>query len=260
MRVSQEVLEILDRGRCDGAVFFLPPGQLDRKLYEAVNKALTLAGGKWNRKAAGHVFDGDAADALDPILLTGEVTDTKKELQAFYTPDDLAVRVVSAAGIEKGMTVLEPSAGEGSLARVAAEAGAWVTAVEINSTLGEHLMFVAGENVHLGDFLRMDVIRLDGPFDRVVMNPPFAKQADARHVLHAYGMLKPGGRLVAIMAASVQFRDTPLYRGVRDLAVNNGGRIDRLPEGSFMEAGTGVNTVLLVVDKPAMASVAREAA
>ncbi len=255
MRVSQDVLEVLDRCSTDGPRLFLPAGQLDRPLYVAVNKALECAGGKWTRGVKAHVFAGDAAEALDPILLTGEITDAKKELQAFFTPDDLAADVVAEACIGEGMRVLEPNAGEGALARHAVEAGGQVWAVEINSTLRSHLEFVVGEEVHLGDFLTMTPrdFATNGEawqFDRVVMNPPFARQADARHVLHAYTFLRPGGRLVAIMAASVTFRDTALYREVRELVAATGGRIEKLPEGSFKESGTGVNTVLVIIDKP----------
>lgn len=249
MRVSQDVLEVLDRGRTEGCVFYLPPGQLDRKLYEAVNKALVCAGGKWDRKAQGHVFADNAEAAIEPILLTGEITDAKKELQAFYTPDALAADVVAEACIGEGMRVLEPNAGEGALARHARDAGGQVVAVEINSTLLDHLRFTTGE-AHAGDFLTMSVEELGGHFDRVVMNPPFSKQQDAQHLLHAYAMLRPGGRLVAIMSASVTFRETYIYREVRDLIALVGGRIEPLPEGSFKESGTSVNTVLVVIDKP----------
>ncbi len=34
------------------------------------------------------------------------------------------------------------------------------------------------------------------------MNPPFSRQQDIRHVMHAAKFLKPGGRLVAVMGAS----------------------------------------------------------
>ena len=36
-------------------------------------------------------------------------------------------------------------------------------------------------------------------YDRIVMNPPFSDRRDVEHVQHAYELLKPGGRLVAIM-------------------------------------------------------------
>lgn len=74
---------------------------------------------------------------------------------------------------------------------------------------------------------------------------PFAKSADAAHVLHAYDFLIPGGRLVAVMAASVEFRETKAYRAVRELA----SRVTRNPEGSFKPSGTNVNTAIVVIEK-----------
>lgn len=249
MRVSQDVLAVLDRSRTEGPNLYLPPGQLDRKLYEAVNKALVCAGGKWTRGAQAHVFAVPAEEAIEPILLTGEITDAKREFQAFFTPEDLGRRVIAEARIAPDMLVLEPSAGEGVLARLAMEAGAQVACVELNPTLREHLEFLTGACI-CADFLRTDVVELGGPFDRVVMNPPFTRQQDARHVLHAARMLKPDGRLVAIMGGSVTFRETPYYREVRDLVANTGGSITMLPEGSFKASGTTVNTCLVVIEAP----------
>jgi hypothetical protein len=41
---------------------YLPPGNLDRKTYEAVNKALTAIGGKWTGgKVKAHVFPRDVS-------------------------------------------------------------------------------------------------------------------------------------------------------------------------------------------------------
>lgn len=260
MRVSQTVLEILDRCRTDGPNLFLPPGQLDRKDYEAVNKVLTAAGGKWTRKVQAHVFACDADEALDPILLTGEVTDAKREFEAFYTPPGLAHDVIRAAGIGPDMLVLEPNGGDGALVGPAIAAGAIVDAYEIRADAADELRDRFGNDcaVHTGDFLAIEP--QDAKHDRVVMNPPFSRQADARHVLHAYRFLKPGGRLVAIMAASVTFRDTALYAEVRALAEHGDGSITSLPEGSFKESGTGVNTVLVVIDKPDLAGQDTQAA
>lgn len=244
MRVSQDVLEVLDRSRTDGPNLYLPPGQLDRKLYEAVNKALVCAGGKWTRGAKAHVFAGPAEDAIEPILLTGEITDAKREFQAFYTPPDLAHEVVRLAQVGPDHLVLEPSCGDGALVSPIVATGALVDAYEIRPEPAEEVRDRFGNDctVAVGDFLEVEPRPV---YDRVTMNPPFAKQADARHVLHAAKFLAPGGRLVAIMSASVTFRDTPLYREVRDLVTANGGSIDPLPEGSFKESGTGVNTVLV---------------
>jgi predicted RNA methylase len=179
------------------------------------------------------------------VLLTGEITDAKKEFQAFYTPPEIADRVMTLAGIEPGMLVLEPSAGTGALANPALGLGAEVTCVEINPDL--RIEVTCGVTWFCADFLDIrSAVHLGGPFDRVVMNPPFSRQQDARHVLHAAAMLKPGGRLVAIMSAGVMFRETQAYREVRQLA-EHGGSIIHLPQGSFRLSGTDVNTCLVTV-------------
>ncbi|MBV0881613.1 hypothetical protein KTQ42_20235 [Noviherbaspirillum sp. L7-7A] len=58
--------------------------------------------------------------------------------------------------------------------------------------------------------------------DRILMNPLFARQADIDHVLHAWSMLKEGGRLVAIMAASVTFRHNAKSVVFRHLITSHG--------------------------------------
>ena len=84
-------------------------------------------------------------------------------------------------------------------------------------------------------------------YDRVVMNPPFDKQADIKHVMHALKFLKPDGLLVSVMSAGVTFRDNKLTVDFRALIRERGGDIEALPDGSFKESGTGVNTVIVTI-------------
>jgi predicted RNA methylase len=215
--------------------------QLDRERYTKVNKVLMAAGGKWNRSARAHLFTGDPTDLLEHIVLTGEYRNEQQDFGVFYTPASLAARAADALEIKPGKLVLEPSAGMGALARAASDRGAQVVCVDF---LPKHAAVLEklGFGFVLGDFLLCDPA--DFPkFDGVLMNPPFAKQADAQHVLHALKFLKPGGRLVAIMSASVTFRDTPWYNKVRELAAS----IEPLPPGSFKDSGTSVNAVLVVI-------------
>ena len=72
MRVDNAVLAVLSVAATEGNQLFLT-GQLDRKLYEKTNKVLESAGGKWNPKAKAHVFESDAADRIDQIIVSGEV-------------------------------------------------------------------------------------------------------------------------------------------------------------------------------------------
>lgn len=260
MKIDQDVMAVLANSTVRGANLKLP-GQLDRKLYERVNKVLVAIGGKWDRKAQAHVFGEDADAMVDGILLTGEYTDAKKEFDAFYTPDAIAEMVAERANIwraddpKERCRVLEPSAGAGALVAAARKRGAIVWACEKNPKDADKLdllLYPHGSCIR-GDFLAVspDMDGQAGPlFDRVVMNPPFSKGQDARHVLHALKFLKPGGRLVAIMSPGVVFRTNGAYRELREYldASGAGFSIEELPAGSFKESGTMVNTVILTVD------------
>jgi hypothetical protein len=95
-----------------------------------------------------------------------------------------------------------------------------------------------------------------GKFDRVVMNPPFADQADIAHVTHALTFLKEGGKLVAIMSAGMSFRTDRKATAFRATIERMGGTIETLPPDSFKVSGTGVNTVMVQVkNQPARAEI-----
>ncbi len=240
-QISQDVLQVLDAATIDGALLTLN-GTLDRKLYVDTNKVIEAAGGKWNKKAKAHVFDGDASEFIEPIILTGEYRLTKQDFGQFDTPADLAHDVVTLADIKPGMAVLEPSAGIGRIATVAERAGGKVTCYEVD---GKRSSALAGFTVHVCDFLS---VKPEQQFDRVVMNPPFARQDDIRHVLHAFKFLRSGGRLVAIMSAGVLFRTNKATAEFREFVSAHRGSITALPEGSFKESGTSVNTCIVVME------------
>jgi predicted RNA methylase len=250
MKVSVDVLAVLDRAETEGNALRLT-GQLDRKLYLDTDKVLKAAGGKWNRSKRAHLFDGDAADAIEPVILTGEIVSAKQQFGYFPTPAPVVQQVIDLARIEPGMRVLEPSAGRGALAFAAAQAraGVSVDCVEIQPGHAEAIRDAHHPDVTVivGDFLDTDP---QGAYDRVVMNPPFARQADVKHVLHAYKHLRPGGRLVAVMSAGIAFRETPLSRQFWALLKDVDGWTVSLPDGAFRESGTGVRTVLAVIPRP----------
>lgn len=75
--------------------------QLDRKDYVRTNKVIEAAGGVWSRAAKAHLFEGEAADRLDQILLTGEIIVPKDEFNVlhalkFLKPGGLLTSVMSA--------------------------------------------------------------------------------------------------------------------------------------------------------------------
>jgi predicted RNA methylase len=247
--IPAEVSEIIASGTCDGPRYAMP--QLERAEYEAVKKVLDAAGLKWNRKAKAHVTEdgSDASDVIDVLVETG-MYHLPADYGAFDTPPALAKRLVEVAEVQPGMHVLEPSAGLGNVVYELVAARAQVSAVEIQQDrFAAELRLTPGVKYTNADFL--ELAKDPRPlFDRIVMNPPFGKRADIHHVNAALHWLKPGGRLVAIMSAGVSFRQDRLATEFRNLVRKHGGTIDPLPEGSFAEAGTDVNTVLVIIPVP----------
>lgn len=86
------------------------------------------------------------------------------------------------------------------------------------------------------------------------MNPPFALEGDnlayITHIMHAWSLLAPGGRLDAFAPSGVAFREDKRVKGFRVL-IEQYGSFRMLDGGSFKESGTGVNTVLISMHKPA---------
>ena len=94
-----------------------------------------------------------------------------------------------------------------------------------------------------------------GQYDRIVMNPPFSEGRDIQHVRHAYELLKPGGRLVAIMGESAFTNQSRRATEFREWLEEIGGTDEKLAEGTFMDASlpvnTGANARMVVIQKPA---------
>lgn len=249
--IDRDVLTVLSDCSVAGTLVFLPPGQLDRKLYLRVNKVLEALGGKWDRRARAHVFSSDPAEVLDDAIVTGGYTHPKDEFGFFVTPQDVADVVANLAGLRDDMRVLEPSAGTGALVEACLRRTPELalSCVEVQPALADGLrQKFPKATVVTGDFLaqRAEALGVRTSFDRVVMNPPFARGQDVDHVMHALKLhLRPGGRLVSIMSAGVEFRQDRRYAEFRALDP----KIERLPELSFRVSGTDVSTVVVVLEK-----------
>ncbi len=172
----------------------------------------------------------------------------------FPTPDDAADRLFHDIGFyrqdgEPPLTVLEPHAGTGQLARRAVEHGATVDCIEVHPDRAADLRLSRRyRKVTCGDFLAIqpDEANL---YDIAILNPPFNMGRDIDHVLHALRFLKPDGMLHAIMSAGTEFRETKKAIAFRDLMKKMHARWSDLPAGSFSSVGTNVNTIILRVRK-----------
>lgn len=243
MKILPLVLDVLEQGRIEGDKFYLSDEQLDRKLYTDVNKVLVSLGGKWNRKTKSHVFSEDIGAAIDNAVLSGEVTDKKKDLQYFPTPNSVVDQLIKLADIQPSNSILEPSAGEGAIAFKLIGKENKVTVCE------QHKPFAASLGAKLASVYCCDFLSCDfggKMYDKVIANPPFTRQQDIDHVNHMIDLCC--GRVVSVMSSGVMFRQNRKTIEFRARVESYGGTFINLPEGAFKDSGTMVNTCIVVVD------------
>ena len=253
MKIPDEILIILSKCEVADNILFLPPGQLDRTTYLAVNKCLVNIGGKWNRKEKGHVFDHDPSDDLDSILLTGETVDMKKVYQFFPTPKAVAEQMCGMAELDANCVVLEPSCGRGDLADVIYAAGvADLLGLELNPDMRRYLDEKPYQTVTGIDFLQFAKdAENQNIFTRIVMNPPLSKHQDVDHILVAYELLVPGGVLVSVTSPSPFWRTDKKSVEFQKWVQTVKAQVVDVPEGAFRESGTMLRTKIVKVHKPA---------
>jgi phospholipid N-methyltransferase len=167
--------------------------------------------------------------------------------QLFPTPCALAERMVGLASINKYCSILESSAGTGRII------DAIINYTDDYFPVGYHLCDAIELNCDLviglkekykfkiinskitieqGDFLESKK-----QYDRIIMNPPFKNGIDITHINHAKSLLLPGGRLVALCA-----------NGPRQQKAFQNYYYQQLPQNTFLEEGTSVNTALVIID------------
>lgn len=246
--ISADVLDLLQSGvECDGPALRITQ-QIDRKLYEAANKVLTALGGKWTRAKKAHIFAEDAAPLIADVVATGQYVNERKENEFFPTPP--AVVAEMERHFIEAEHGLEPSAGDGNIAVTLRWWCKNLLCIEKSEKRAADCdkRLDGDADVVVGDFLERPPAER---FGLIAMNPPFSRGQDMAHVQHAFRFLALGGRLVAIMSPGFTFRSDRKAVEFREWAEGLGASWEDLPEGSFKESGTGVRTVLFVVDAPA---------
>lgn len=163
----------------------------------------------------------------------------------FQTPTELAERL--AGMFPRWGRTLEPSAGLGRLYQAIRTTTAdHVTLVEIAAECAGELYRITADDPDCqliqADFLGCDRDRLGGGFDSVLMNPPFCRGLDVKHIRHAVTLLNPGGQLVSVCAAGPKQRAA--FQGVP------GWDWIDLPAGTFREAATNVETAIVIYRNP----------
>ena len=194
-----------------------------------------------------------ASAACDDPVKRAEDELRGKDLPSFFpTPRPVIERMLAAAAIEPIHRVLEPNCGKGDIIDAIRREcpNVTLTAIERNLTL-QGVLTAKGydEIVSYGDFLNHT-----GQYDRIVMNPPFEQSQDVTHIRHAYDLLAPGGRVVAVASAGPFFRADAKSLAFRSWLDELKHDLEPLPAGAFegVEAfrQTSVRTAILIIDKP----------
>lgn len=176
-------------------------------------------------------FDYNPESVVDSIVSSGCIPDQKSH-QFYPTPEALAKEAVELAEIEPEHVCLEPSAGTGGLAD---HMPSTTRCVEV-SALHCEVLTAKGYNTTCADFLDWSAKTAER-FDRIVLNPPFDRGQWQAHIEAAARLLKPHGRLVAILPEGAKNRTV-----LPDLNTT----WSRTYDNAF--PGTSVSVVILVGD------------
>lgn len=268
--------EVLDQCRIEGNNVFLPDIQLDRKLYDEVNKALTGIGGKWNRSAKAHVFTTNPRELLGRVQV-GENINLKKDFQFFATPNELADRLVELAfqvPYQIGK-IMEPSAGQGAIVAAIFRHDSDVKIYVCELMEQNKQILIETYANRLTYFSNNDFLKINRPneFATIIANPPFTKGQDLDHVMHMYKCLESGGRIVSIMSTSWLCNNnqkSKLFRiflgmeeepGFWEKELSKGNSVfentlddfsvvvEGVNAGTFKKSGTMVASVIIVIIK-----------
>lgn len=265
-----ELQQSLSKCRIEGNTLYLPDikeGPLPN--YPEVRKTLLNAGAKYKRNA--FIFPGDARPYIDK-LMNGTTVNLKKEMQFFETPDALANYLVELAEIEDGMLVLEPSAGHGNI--IAAIYRAFPRIMKNQNDkpcicvdyceLSDLNQSVLSKKINDNgpawssrtSFMASDFLKLHANerYERIIANPPFAKNQDIDHIYEMYKACAPGGRIVAIASTHWQRgtnkKETEFRQWLGHLHLGGNHHLIPLDRDSFKQSGANVESVIIIIDKP----------
>lgn len=212
-------------------------GTADEVVRAQAERVLAAIGGVRAKEAnVEHwAFDYEVGPVVSDIVCSGVIPDHQAH-QFYPTPATVAAVAVELAseGDTASALWLEPSAGIGGLADLMPKGR--TKCVEV-SELHCAILRAKGHDVVCADFLSAPE---HSGYDRVVMNPPFSGGRWQSHLAHAWAMLRPGGRLVAILPASAK------GKGLLDGAATTWGPVF---DNEF--AGTTVSVVIGVFDRAA---------
>ena len=222
-------------------------------------------GGHWSEAHQGFVFikevsteiiKGAIQKANNKNPLSKEQIEREK-LQAYFTPLKLSKRMQQLAHICDNDIVLDPSAGTGNLVNGLNVPKEKIFLIEPNAEFCEFLRRSGYVNVIQSTFEEaLDRKMLPNNISKVLINPPFSKQTDLKHILLAYGLLNKGGTLVSIIGKNsllerdINNQKSPILENfVNTCKSSKFNQIVNLEPASFEESGTIYDTCMIILEK-----------
>lgn len=229
----------------DDHIVKLPNMILHPKTYNDVKSIIEKNGGRWKGgKTQGFQFEFNPTDLFQK-LHSGEDVNNKKEFQFFATPVEVVDLMISKANLKPTDILLEPSAGQGAIVD---KVISLVKKVDMCELMPENRQILQnkGYEIQWGDFLDVNE---DLKYDKIIANPPFTKNQDIDHVLKMYKHLNPGGRIVTIMSTTWLEGSQKKQGAFKEWLTEVGASYEVIKEGAFKKSGTGIKTVMVVIDK-----------
>ena len=242
------VEEILKHCTLENNILKLPQVQFNKKSYAEAKKWIEEAGGSWQGgKVQGFTFPFNP-ERVFSVLNQGKRCNLQQEYQFFETPDDIADWLVMlVGGIHDADTVLEPSAGRGSLIRAVHRSCPSVM-VECYELMPENREFLCSmpNVILLGEDFTKDNT---GSYSKIIANPPFSGNQDIDHVRLMYERLEEGGILAAITSPHWKFASEKKCIDFRNWLEEIHGQVFEIGAGEFKDSGTGISTMAIVIKK-----------
>ncbi len=240
------VEKILQNCRLENGVMKLPNVQLNKANYLEAKKWIEEAGGSWSTKEQGFTFPF-SPDRVFSILHEGKRCNLKQEFQFFATPAKIADYVASKfSSVTKEMTVLEPSAGTGSLIDAIHRICDDVT-VDCYELMPENMeVLKAKKGVRIKG---TDFMQCEDHFQRIIANPPFAKNQDIDHVMKMWNLLEDGGEMSVITSPHWEIAQEKKCADFRVFLEDHHADVEDVDEGEFKESGTNIKTKIIYLKK-----------
>lgn len=218
------------------------------RFREATDPGAKVHAGKWSPpdRSANDTSEGRHAKAAELEAKRWKDPEHKQIPGYFPTPYTVGARAIDNLDVDgpEPLSILEPSAGTGELADLL-PARHKLTTAEHNQTLQKVLQ-------QKGYDPKPDALKVDGQYDRVLMNPPFENSQDIDHVIHAFTHnLKPGGKLVAIVSGGALTNSREKNERFRQFVAAHRAEDDQhIDPSAWKRSGTAVAATMITLQKP----------